>query len=86
MEQHDAEEQTKKKARPGASASSEGGAEEVQPPMEVSQVLEGPSGASSSRERPLDDHDQKRQKIEHMNEETSMETNIVERLFQDDMK
>ena len=54
--------------------------------MEVSQVLEGPSGASSSRQRPIDDHDQKRQKIEHMNEETSMETNIVERLFQDDMK
>ena len=48
MEKHDAEEQAKKKARPCVEASSqEGGAEEIQQPMEVSQVLEGSSGASS---------------------------------------
>ena len=54
--------------------------------MEVSQAPAGPSSASSSRERPSDDNDPKRQKTEPKNEETLMETNMVERLFQDDMK
>ena len=88
MEKHDEGEQAKKKARPTTEACSEGGAAGEQQPMEVSQVPvpAGHSDASSSRERPVDDDDPKRQKVEPKNEESHMETNIVERLFQDDMK
>ena len=88
MEKHDAGEHAKKKSRPTTAACSEGGEDVVQQPMEVSQVPvpEGHGGASSSRERPVDDNDPKRQKVEPKSEETHMETNIVERLFQDDMK
>ena len=86
LEKHDAEEHAKKKAKPGVEASSEGGAQEVQQPMDVSQVPDGHSGASSSRERPTTDNHPKRQKIEPKNEDAPMETNMVERLFQDDMK
>ena len=88
MEKHDVGEQAKKKARPTTEECSEGGAAGEQQPMEVSQVPvpAGHSDASSSRERPVDDNDPKRQKVEPKNEESHMETNIVERLFQDDMK
>ena len=86
LEKQDEEEHAKKKAKPDHMASSEGGAEVIHQPMELSQVPEVQGGASSSRDRPLDDHDPKRQKVEPKNEENTMETNIVERLFQDDMK
>ena len=67
MEKQDAEEHAKKKVRPATEASPEGGAEAVQQPMEVSQAPEGPSSASSSRERPSDDNYPKRQKTEPKN-------------------
>ena len=54
--------------------------------MEVSQVPQGQSGSSSSRERPTDDNASKRQKVEPKNEEHPMEINMVKCLFQDDMK
>ena len=88
MEKSDLGEQARKKVKPTTEACPEGGEAGAPQPMEVAQVPVhgGHSGASSSRERPAEDVDPKRQKIEPKSEETHMETNMVERLFQDDMK
>ena len=87
LEKHDGEENARKKPKPDHMANSEGGADEgAQQPMDVGQVpavLGG--GASSSRERSLDDSEPKRQKVDPESAENPMETNIVERLCQDDM-
>ena len=88
MEKQDEEAQARKKPKPDISASTEGGAEGgQQQPMEVAQVPAVHGGsASSSRERPPDDSIPKRQKIEPEHDENPMETSIVERLCQDDMR
>ena len=87
LEKEDGDESAKKKPKPDQVACSKGGAGEgVHQPMDVGQVpaVLG-SGASSSRERPPDDNEPKRQKMDPETEANPMETNIVERLCQDDM-
>ena len=86
LEKHDTEEQTKKKAKPDAEASPEGGAAEVDQSMDTTPAVGSQSRASSSWESPTDDTEPKRQKTEPRVEEEPMETNMVERMFQDDMK
>ena len=94
MEKQDEEAQARKKPKPDISASTEGGAEGgQQQPMEVAQhpiryglAPSASPSASSSCERLPDDTDPKRQKIEPQDAENPMETNIVERLCQDDMR
>ena len=85
LEKHDTEEQVKKKAKPDTEASPQGGATEADQPMEIVPAVRSQSRASSSWERP-DDTDPKRQKTEPSVEEEPMETNMVERMFQDDMQ
>ena len=85
LEKNDTEEQAKKKVKPDAEASIQGGATEADQPMEIVPAVRSQSRASSSWERP-DDTDPKRQKIEPSVEEEPMETNMVERMFQDDMR
>ena len=85
LEKNDTEEQAKKKVKPDAEASIQGGATEADQPMEIVPAVRSQSRASSSWERP-DDTDPKRQRTEPSVEEEPMETNMVERMFQDDMK
>ena len=88
LEKEDGEESAKKKPKPDQAESSEGGtAEGVHQPMDVAPVPSVPGGgASSSRERPPDDSEPKRQKVDPEAETNPMETNIIERLCQDDMR
>ena len=88
LEKQDEEENAKKKPKPDHLASSTGEAVEgAHQPMDVAPVPPVPvgDGASSSRYRPTDDSEPKRQKVEPEVPENPMETNIVERLCQDDM-